>query len=198
MNFTQWRNLHKISQEQFAKLAKVAYTSILKYEKGGNLRQATIDKIEKAINDLDGGLFISQKKDYSPKSILIDDLWKYIPKEFNYIAKDKHGDIYLFKSKPEINLQSGEYLSDNGCARLPLNVQFDDLDWKECIEKRPYNYWEYIGKVGIFSDSSNPNINIIGKLESINLDCDSPFKKENGFSYNNFRPLTELEKSELA
>lgn len=192
MNFLQWRNLHKISQEDIAKLAKVSYTSIFKYEKGETLRQSTIDKIEKAINTIDGGLFISQKKDYSPKSILVDDLWKYIPKEFNYIAKDKHGDIYLFKSKPEINLQSGEYLSDDGCARLPLNINFNEVDWKDCCEKRPYNYWDYIGKIGIFEEK------MIGKLESIDLECNTPFKMENGFCYSTFRPLTDLEKNELA
>lgn len=197
MDFAKWRTLHKLSQQQFSKLANVGYMTIIKYEKGGNLRQATIDKIEKAINDLDGGLYTSQKKDYSPKSIEIEDLWQYIPKEYNYIAKDKNEIIYLHTSEPKINLETMGYESDC-CTKLPLNVQFDSLDWKECCEKRPFNYWDYIGKIGVFGDKSNPDIYLLGKLESINLESDNPFKRENGFHYSTFRPLTELEKSELA
>ncbi len=195
MNLVQWRNLHKINQADFAEKANVAVTTVIKYERGEDIRDSSKKKIENFITKIDGGLFVQQKKDYSPKSISIDDLWQYIPKEYNYLAKEQSGEIYLHKNEPKLN--NGGFESDS-CTKLPLNVYFDELDWKKCISKRPFNYWDYIGKIGIFTDKSNPDFMIIGKLESIDLDCDSPFKKEGSFKYTGFRPLSEKEKEELA
>lgn len=196
MNFTKWRELHKVTVDGLAKKAGTSINSIMKYERGTELRNSTLKKIEKAISEIDGGLFVNQKKDYSPKSINVDDVWSYIPKEFNYIAKDFSGDIYLHKTEPSIKYQDKAWTSES-CSKLPLNIQFDSLEWKECMVKRPFNYWDYVGKIGIFYDKNN-DMQIIGKLESINLDSDSPFKRSNGFSYKNFRPLTEQERLELA
>lgn len=197
MNLVQWRHLHKISQQTIASEAEVSVNSIIKYEKGEELRDTTKNKIESYINKIDGGLFVLQKKDYSPKSLSIDDLWQYVPKEYNWIAKDKHGDVYLHTSEPHLDLASSGWESDN-CVHLPINILFNSCDWKECIVKRPYNYWNYINKIGIFSDNKNPDFQIIGELEFINMESESPFKRKNGFSYSNFRPLSEFEKDNLA
>lgn len=195
MNLTQWRHLHKISQQTIVDEAKVSITSVIKYEKGENLRDVTKNKIESYINKVDGGLFTSQKKDYAPKSISIDELWCYIPKEYNYIAKDKYGEIYLHCKEPYLTSEGWE--SDN-CVKLPINVLFDSSDWKDCMIKRPYNYWDYVGKIGIFCDKKNLDFQLIGELESIDLESDTPFKRKNGFSYSSFRPLSEIERNNLA
>ena len=195
MNLLQWRHLHKISQQTIADKAEVSITSVMKYERGEELRQATKDKIESYINKVDGGLFTSQKKDYTPKSIRVDEVWNYVPKEWNYIAKDKHGEVYLHRLEPRLDCESWE---SNSCIKLPLNILFESNDWKECCVKRPYNYWDYIGKIGIFSDKKNPDFQVIGELELIDLESELPFKRKNGFNYSCFRPLSVLEKDNLA
>ena len=58
------------------------------------MRDETRAKIEKYINSIDGGVYLAQKKDYRPKSLPIDDIWSYIPKEYSFIAKDKDDLIY--------------------------------------------------------------------------------------------------------
>lgn len=196
MNFTKWRELYKVTVVGLAKKSDTSINSIMKYERGAKLKNSTLKKIEKAISEIDGGVFVNQKKDYSPKSIHVDDIWPYIPKDFNYIAKDFSEDVYLFKSEPNIDYQNKTWTS-HSCSKLPLNVQFDSLDWKECMVKRPFNYWDYVGKIGIFYDKESDAL-MIGKLESINLEDDSPFKRSGGFRYKHFRPLTEQEKAELA
>lgn len=195
MNLIQWRQLHKINQQTIAEGAGVSITSIIKYERNEELRSATREKIESYINKVDGGLFVSQKRDYTPKSMEIDTLWSYIPKEYSYIAKDKSGEVYLHRSEPSVKQDTWE---SNSCCRLPINILFEDEDWKKCCVKRPYNYWDYVGKIGVFTDKNNLNFQIIGELESIDLESESPFKRKNGFSYSNFRPLSELEKNNLA
>lgn len=197
MKFIEWRKLHKITVDGFAKKAGVSINSIMKYEREAELRNDTIKKIEKVISEIDGGLYLNQKKDYSPKSFAVDDIWSYIPKEFNYIAKDFSGDVYLFENEPKIDYQNKTWVSDS-CSKLPLNIQFDSLEWKECLAKRPFNYWDYISKIGIFYDKDDNVNQTIGKLESINLENDSPFKRSGGFRYKHFRPLTDQEKAELA
>lgn len=198
MNFTQWRNFHKLSQQQVVDGSKTSFTSVNKYEKGENIREDTRKKIEKYINSIDEGIYLSQKKDYRPKSLSIEDAWSYIPKEYSYIAKDKDDLVYLHRNKPIVDRQTGTWTSDS-MTRLPINIYFGELlDWTECCFERPYNYWDYVGKLGVFFDNKNPEITILGKLETIDLDSDEPFKKEKGYNYSNFRPLTGFEKSELA
>ena len=198
MNFTQWRNFHKLSQQQVVDGSGVSINSIIKYEKGETMRDDTRAKIEKYINSIDGGVYLAQKKDYRPKSLLIDDIWSYIPKEYSFIARDKDDIIYLHKNKPIVDKSTGTWSSDS-MTRLPLNVYFGEfLEWTDCCFERPYNYWDYINKIGIFSDSNKPDMTVIGKLVNIDLDSDFPFIKENGKAYTDFRPLTDLEKNELA
>ena len=198
MNFVQWRNLHKITQQQISDEAKVSVTSVIKYERDESLRSDTKAKIEKYINSVDGGVYLAQKKDYRPKSIFVDDIWQYIPKEYSFIAKDKNDLVYLHENKPTVERATGVWSSDS-MQRLPLNVDFGLVfDWTECCFERPYNYWDYIGKIGIFSSVDKPEYTILGKLTSIDLDSKAPFQKDSGLYYSNFRPLTEMEKNELA
>nr|DAQ42188.1 MAG TPA: ATP-dependent DNA helicase [Caudoviricetes sp.] len=59
-------------------------------------------------------------------------------------------------------------------------------------QERPINYEEYLGKWGKFTDISNNNDFVIGRLSSFKVSNDETyFATENGDAYNTFEPLTE-------
>lgn len=59
-------------------------------------------------------------------------------------------------------------------------------------QERPINYEEYVGKWGKFTDISNNNDFVIGRLSSFKVSNDETyFATESGDAYNTFEPLTE-------
>lgn len=199
-------NLRDLLQENglsvlaFCNRFSISYVSMKKYlEHGSNaVRVATLRKIESAIKDLKKekqGVF-TRGEDYKPCAMPIDDLWKYLPKKLNYIAQDKDGDFYAYESEPELNRAEGRWVSGFGVvSKLPMMINNGGLEWFESICQRPISYWDYIGKYGLFSDNDDLNI-MFGKLTGITED--NRFQKNDGFTYANFRPLTEKEKESLA
>ena len=114
----------------------------------------------------------------------------------------------------------GKVIDDNKGGLFPIGVQFDDDDSQEVIvytddgkhmpgeespllsfteytlqgfsQERPINYEEYVGKWGKFTDISNNNDFVIGRLSSFKVSNDETyFATESGDAYNTFEPLTE-------
>ena len=125
----------------------------------------------------------------------IDYLWKFLPADIKYIALDDNGEVYGFKGEPKYNYDKKEWECRDGCVNIPLNIDFDGVEADSSLVKRPYNYFDYIGKYGIFFDKDEESP-IFGKLEYIT--GNGNFCREgSAFKYANFRPLSEEEKGNL-
>lgn len=191
---------NRVSVMDFCSRIGVGYPSLKKYLQRGEkgVRIVTLKKIEDGIRDLKKetqGVF-THGDDYKPCFMAIDDIWKYLPKKLNYIAQDKDGDFYAYENEPELNRADGRWVSSFGeVSKLPMMIDDGGLDWFESLHKRPVSYWDYIGKYGLFSDGDDLNI-MFGKLTGITED--NRFQKNDGFTYANFRPLTDKEKEQLA
>lgn len=120
----------------------------------------------------------------------------------------------------DIRFGWGKVVDDNRACLFPIGIQFDDDDSQEVIvytddgklslgeespllsfteytlqgfsQRRPINYDDYIGKWGKFTDVSNNNDFVIGRLSSFKVSNDETyFATESGDAYNIFEPLTE-------
>lgn len=184
----------------FCSRFNIQYASLKKYlERGSNgVRITTLRKIENAVKEIKKekqGIYV-RGGDYKPCLMPIDDLWKYLPNKLNYISQDKNGDFYAYESEPSLNRAESRWETDKGMvSKLPMMINNGGLEWFESLCKRPINYWNYIGKYGLFADDDDLNI-MFGKLTGITED--NKFQKNDGFTYANFRPLTDGEKEMLA
>lgn len=186
-----------LSQGEVAKRCQCCVTCVVKYEKGDSVAARSRKKIEDFIRSYSGEGVYAKLEDYKPAAMEVDALWKFLPPEIKFVAKDESGTIYGFKGEPKYNFQSGEWLCELGCVNIPLNVSFGNTEPEDSLVKRPYNYFEFIGKYGIFSDGDETLNCLFGKLSGITEEgC---FCREGStFRYKNFRPLAEKEKENLA
>ena len=85
------------------------------------------------------------------------------------------------------------YASDGSFgAGMPQMLSFTEYTLQGFSQERLVNYEEYIGKWGKFTDVSNNNDFVIGRLSSFKVSNDETyFATESGDAYNTFEPLTE-------
>ena len=84
------------------------------------------------------------------------------------------------------NEQGKEILSKN------ITLSFTEYTLQGFSQERLVNYEEYIGKWGKFTDVSNNNDFVVGRLNSFKVSNDETyFATESGDAYNTFEPLTE-------
>ena len=85
------------------------------------------------------------------------------------------------------------YASDGSFgAGMPQMLSFTEYTLQGFSQERPINYDDYIGKWGKFTDVSNNNDFVIGRLSSFKVSNDETyFATESGDAYNTFEPLTE-------
>lgn len=197
MDFKKWLDEHDMSFTDFQNRSGVAYLSLKKYANGetSRIQRQTLKKIEKCMDQISNGVYSTTKEQYKPKVMPVDDLWSYLPKEIQYVAQDKKGDVYGYDSEPYISGE--EYVCDGMANKIIISVDFGTDNWRETKTQRPCNFWDYLGKYGLFYDD-DPNNAIFGQLEGISSDSENPFKRKGGFRYTNFRPLSLQEISELA
>ena len=71
-------------------------------------------------------------------------------------------------------------------------LSFTEYTLQGFTQEKPMNYDDYIGKWGKFTDVSNNNDFVIGRLSSFKVSNDETyFATESGDAYNTFEPLTE-------
>lgn len=71
-------------------------------------------------------------------------------------------------------------------------LSFTEYTLQGFSQERPINYDDYIGKWGKFTDVSNNNDFVVGRLSSFKVSNDETyFATESGDAYNTFEPLTE-------
>lgn len=84
------------------------------------------------------------------------------------------------------NEQGKEILSKN------ITLSFTEYTLQGFSQERLVNYEEYIGKWGKFTDVSNNNDFVVGRLSSFKVSNDETyFATESGDAYNTFEPLTK-------
>lgn len=85
------------------------------------------------------------------------------------------------------------YASDGSFgAGTPQMLSFTEYTLQGFTQERPINYDDYVGKWGKFTDVSNNNDFVIGRLSSFKVSNDETyFATESGDAYNTFEPLTE-------
>lgn len=197
MNFDlrQWRIDHNMTQAELAEKSGAYLIGIGKYEKGISISKKTEDRILNFVKRYGNGGFYTSQDNYKPAQMSVDDLWKFLPADIKYIAKDESGAVYGFKAEPKYNYQSKEWVCDLGCLNIPLNIDFEDVESDNSLVKRPYNFFDFVGKYGVFFDNDE-NTLVFGRLEGIT--GNGSFCRENStFTYANFRPLTDNEKENL-
>lgn len=71
-------------------------------------------------------------------------------------------------------------------------LSFTEYTLQGFTQEGPINYDDYVGKWGKFTDVSNNNDFVIGRLSSFKVSNDETyFATESGDAYNTFEPLTE-------
>lgn len=111
-----------------------------------------------------------------------------------WIAADEDGRVYAHEKEPMMGKNSWE--SAGGVvSELPLLIDFGVDSWKDTKTRRPFNYWEYIGKCGIFSDNHS-DAEVWGVLVAITEK--GMFRSDKLHLFEKFRPLTDEEKGNLA
>lgn len=71
-------------------------------------------------------------------------------------------------------------------------LSFTEYSLQGFTQERPINYDDYVGKWGKFTDVSNNNDFVIGRLSSFKVSNDETyFATKSGDAYNTFEPLTE-------
>ena len=85
------------------------------------------------------------------------------------------------------------YASDGSFgAGMPQMLSFTEYTLQGFSQERLVNYEEYIGKWGKFTDVSNNNDFVIGRLSSFKVSNDETyFATESGDAYNTFEPFME-------
>lgn len=198
MNFDlkAWRKEHNLSQRVVAEGCGVYMNAIVKFEKTGKISARTEKKLQEFVKRYqDGGVYTS-KEEYKPALMEIDSLCKFLPADIKYIAIDESNEAYGFKEEPKYSYGNKEWASEFGCVKIPLNINFEGVLPENSLVKRPYNYFDFIGKYGLFFDKDEESP-IFGKLEYIT--GNGNFCREGcAFTYANFRPLSEAEKENLA
>jgi len=128
---------------------------------------------------------------------------KDLNNKWKWIAKDGDGTICLYTIKPRKSDYCWYY--DDECFNITnlfngSDIDFGTDDWNNCIAEIPVNYTDYIGKLGIFSDSEE-ELNLKSKniyiLYSINDGTSYKFIDITGTGWKFFRPLTKEEIEEL-
>lgn len=194
-NLKQWREENDVTQKEFAEKSGACLLSIHRYENGKGVSKKTENKILNFVKRYGNGGFYTNQSNYKPAQMTVDDLWKFLPAEIKFIAKDGSGAVYGFKAEPKYNHQSKEWSCESGCVNIPLNIDFENAESESSLVKRPYNFFDFIGKYGVFFDNDE-NTLVFGKLEGIT--GNGSFCRENStFTYANFRPLSEIEKELL-
>lgn len=76
---------------------------------------------------------------YRVKPIVDPTPWKYIPTEYEYVAKDRYGDIYFYVRKPVIDRDTEVWDCGNSeCFRgTILNHLYKGIPWDKSLFKRP-------------------------------------------------------------
>jgi transcriptional regulator with XRE-family HTH domain len=193
----KWRNDHNMSQAEFAKACGSYINAVVNYERKGKASKKFLQKMKDFVGSYQDGAVYFNSNQYKPAQMQVDDLWKFLPADIIYIAKDENGDVYGFKAEPNYNYQKHEWICDLGCVHIPLNVSFDSSDADKTLTKRPFNYFEFIGKYGIFYDKEDDLNPVFGKLHAI-TGTGKFCRLGSSFSYENFRPLSKEEKDNLA
>ena len=87
--------------------------------------------------------------------------------------------------------KDGKYEHTDLTPRLSF-TEYDLINGGFSQERPPINYNDYIGKWGKFTDVSNNNDFVVGRLSSFKVSNDETyFATESGDAYNTFEPLTE-------
>nr|DAN80547.1 MAG TPA: hypothetical protein [Caudoviricetes sp.] len=89
---------------------------------------------------------------------------------------------------------SFRYRFDGRCSSNSAlkRLSFTEYTLQGFSQERLVNYEEYIGKWGKFTDVSNNNDFVVGRLSSFKVSNDETyFATESGDAYNTFEPLTE-------
>lgn len=199
-NYQEWLKQNNIPVAKLCKESGISLNTYYKLIKGDSMRESTVRKVDDYISKIDGNVYFNKKEKYVPKLLDVDDVWRFLTKEIKCICADKNGFIYGSTSTKIIpNRSEGfwDFETPNQGRFLPicLNIKMPS-DWTNSKIERPVNFWEFVGKYGLFSDNSSKSL-MFGKLEGINDSLDCPFKMENGFAYQNFRPLNDIEKGNL-
>lgn len=197
IDLNKWLKENRLTLTEFIGLSGISYGAAKKYaEKGADgVRYNTAKKIEQFISSYQGEDVVSNPDDYKPAAIDVDELWKFLPKEVSFITKDENGSINGWNKRPVPKYDNKEWSCPDGRAfALPLLVKFNSDSWDGCLVERPYNFWDYLGKDGLFID--DVDMPVFGRLTGISER--GTFQRNNGFYYENFRPLTENEKDNLA
>lgn len=177
-----------------AKLAKdigIAIGTFYRIINGQKVRVETLNRVSRYVEKLN--------KNKSEISMNINDLWQYIDPRIKCICKDQDGGVYGYETIDVIpNPEMGVWEHKSGqCYAVCLLVDFSKFkNWTEMRYIRP-NCCEHIDKYGVFSNYKDDTFTILGKLESVDLKMNMPFKRKNGLNYKFFRPLTEEEKGNL-
>lgn len=196
INLKKWLKENKLTNMDVVKGAGVASTSVVKYcQTGGEgMRIPTVKRIENFVNNYHNKGDITSAQLWMPTAIKIDDLWKHLPKKAMWIAADEDGGVYAYEKEPIIRTNSWESV-EGEVQTLPLLIDFGVDSWKDTKTRRPFNYWEYIGKCGIFSDNHS-DAEVWGVLLAIT--DKGMFRSEKFHLFEKFRPLTDEEKGNLA
>lgn len=196
IDLKKWRKEHDVTLSELSKSCGIGVNTIMKAEKGVSISSKSEKKLMAFIRNYDEGGYYNETGKYKPAMMEIDDLWKYLPADIIYIAKDDSGDVYGFKGEPKYDYTKKEWKSDLGCCKIPLSVNFEDNEPDCTLVKRPYNYFDFIGKYGLFFDNDEETL-IFGKL--IAITGNGKFCREGSFfNYANFKPLSLEEKENLA
>lgn len=193
----KWRKDHNMSQLEFAKGCGTYINAVVNYEKSGKGSKKFLQKMKDFIGSHQDGAVYFNNNQYKPAQIEVDDLWKFLPPDITYIARDESGEVYGFKGEPRFNTQEKQWVCDLGCVLIPLNVNIDEVFASDSLRKRPFNYFEFIGKYGIFYDKEDDLNPVFGKLHAI-TGTGKFCRLGSSFSYENFRPLSKEEKDSLA
>lgn len=61
--------------------------------------------------------------------------WDVIPEGYNWVAKDKSGDVYAFKNKPEKGFSC--FVSEMGTYFSVMGVSLSNIPWEDSLMERP-------------------------------------------------------------
>ncbi len=87
--------------------------------------------------------------------------------------------------------KDGKYEHTDLTPRLSF-TEYDLINGGFSQERPPINYNDYIGKWGKFTDVSNNNDFVVGRLSSFKVSNDETyFATESGDAYNTFEPFME-------
>lgn len=66
--------------------------------------------------------------------------WDHVNEKYNYLARDRDGECFLFENKPTIAYNSNVWnYQEGGCiqANLFTSLSVGTVDWKDSLQVRP-------------------------------------------------------------